>query len=161
VLLYNQVFGEKFLRQLALISSNFDTYCRPHPGHPKLESLSLSLSTANLLHFLSESGSERKTLIDVWRADRLGELNFVGLAVRETLHNAARRYILIARLGGSDCSNINHLYRLEERRRILRRHHSLLARVSTLRPAIYSYRGATEHRTESDKFVRRQRRTHL
>jgi len=125
------------------------------------ERLNSLLSTAKSLHFLSKSGSERKTLIDVWRADRLGELNFVGLAVRETSHNAARRYILTAHLGGSDCSNSNHLYRLEERRRILRRHHSLLARVSTLRPAVYLYRGATEHRTESNKFVRRQRRTHL
>lgn len=92
MLLYNQVFGEKLLRQLALISSNFDSYCRPHPRHSKLESPNLSLSTERLLHFLLKSGSERKTLIDVWRADRLGELNFVGLAVRETLHHAARRH---------------------------------------------------------------------
>lgn len=149
------MFGEKLLRQLALISLNSDSYCRPHPGHPKLSSLNLSLSTEKLLHFLSKSGSERKTVIDVRRADKLGELNFVGLAVRETLHNAARRYILIARLGGSDCSNSNHLYRLEERRRIPYRHYSLLARVSTLHPTIYLYRSATKHRTKSDKFVRR------
>jgi hypothetical protein len=62
----------------------------------KPESLNFLLSTAKSLHFLSKADPEREKLIDVWRVDRLGELNFVGLAVRITPHTAAWPSILTA-----------------------------------------------------------------